>query len=629
MNALHAASPATVNPTTSSLYFRRVSQIAETSSCFLRSVALRWTGVLSKRRVCVYFTGSASSSPFPAMERGNTGTGYSAFRQSRPDDQLVRVLLADDDHCYITQAQRLLCSLGCKVKAFDSGKNAWHELLRRNGKFDIVMVDVYIPGMNGFELLDKIKEKWIDLPVIIISADTNPVIITRAIQQNASFYVKKSNAMDELTNIGKYVDWNRKARQIYIEETNFFSRGMDEWHGNFFTSRNEKSCKKKVSTMERKPHLDWKAALRNQFFCAIDQLGFESKMTHLRFAVSGLFIKSNYTLGIIPTSLLVVMNVPGITREHIASHLQKYRKFIKKVAIEIDEIYNRSCQPRVNNIPNVHSGHETQIHGLQQVSVPFGTAQVSTGIGIEISPPNIIPAPIHAGSYNHHNNYFGGNSGHETSTYGGFQSTDDTFLFKVNNTSAPVPEAPVGNGYYNMFDPNSSRNTGWGIHYPTHDSGWSGPSLPLPNMMTNTSAVLGESSSNHSNHTGLQLPDNGFTFGVSNTLNSISEASANNQYHSGLNLDSGGNSMWMVPDHGSRLNCRISHEIPAPENDQTMFTLDELLQENEEDLQMHQQDDLLGAMIDVQDDATGYMPGFQATTAQTMEAAGSSTFQAK
>ncbi|XP_068649208.1 two-component response regulator ARR10-like [Aristolochia californica] len=523
------------------------------------------------------------------MERVNTDAGHFAFRRSRPDDQAVRVLVADEDHFYLKHAQRVLTSLGCKVTVFDSGKFAWLELLRRRGKFDIVMVDVYIPVMNGFEILDKIKEKWMDLPVV----NTNPVIIKRATQQNASFYVAKSAAMNALTNFRNYVNWNRKAREMNTEESDNYS-DPGEWHENHLTPRKGKNnneqvtsgIKKDESAQKRKQCLDWHAALRNKFFSAINVLGFEKA---------------------VPSSILELMNVPGIRRQQVASRLQKYRSFIRKVEEEIDEIDEiyRSFQTRFDSIPNVHSCQQTQIHGLQQTSVPFGTEQVTTD--------------IHGGNYSHHNGYLGGNSGHQTGTYTGFQINENGFSFGVVNTSAPVPQSPVGNGYNNVFDHNSRRNTGPVIHDPTRYSGWSGTSLTPPNMMTGTPTMVGERSSYHSTHTGFQLANNG----VSNASNLIPEASVNNQHHAGFNLDSSRSSMWMahewpVPDPG----------VPAPETHQTMPSVDEQLRENEQVLQMLQGDDQLLSMIGLQDDATEYVPEFQASTAQTMDAAGSSTFQA-
>ncbi len=55
-----------------------------------------------------------------------------------------------------------------EVKSFDSGKLAW-KYIQDGGDVDIVISDVDMPDMNGFDLMTKVKEKYPDKIFIIMS----------------------------------------------------------------------------------------------------------------------------------------------------------------------------------------------------------------------------------------------------------------------------------------------------------------------------------------------------------------------------------------------------------------------------------------------------------------------------
>jgi len=55
-----------------------------------------------------------------------------------------------------------------EVKSFDNGRLAW-EYINAGGEVDIVISDVDMPEMDGFELMDKFREKYPDKAFIIMS----------------------------------------------------------------------------------------------------------------------------------------------------------------------------------------------------------------------------------------------------------------------------------------------------------------------------------------------------------------------------------------------------------------------------------------------------------------------------
>ena len=89
------------------------------------------------------------------------------------------VLVVDDDPAVLSSLEFALQTEGFSVTTFPSG----HDLLQRQlmparGCF---VIDYYLPGMNGLEVALSLRERGIDLPIILIT--THP---TRSLKQNAA-----------------------------------------------------------------------------------------------------------------------------------------------------------------------------------------------------------------------------------------------------------------------------------------------------------------------------------------------------------------------------------------------------------------------------------------------------------
>lgn len=67
-------------------------------------------------------------------------------------------------------------------------------------KPDVIVLDVNMPGMNGIEVLSKIKEnqETSAIPVIMFSTSSRPELISRALELGAIKYVSKPNDIAEL-----------------------------------------------------------------------------------------------------------------------------------------------------------------------------------------------------------------------------------------------------------------------------------------------------------------------------------------------------------------------------------------------------------------------------------------------
>jgi len=75
-----------------------------------------------------------------------------------------------------------------------------HTLLAaaKEEKCDLAIVDLFMPGSDGFALLKKLCKKYAELPVIVLSASDNPKHVHRAIDIGVSGFIHKSASFDRM-----------------------------------------------------------------------------------------------------------------------------------------------------------------------------------------------------------------------------------------------------------------------------------------------------------------------------------------------------------------------------------------------------------------------------------------------
>ena len=110
----------------------------------------------------------------------------------------ARVLVADDNADMREYVSRLLRDRGCEVRMVGDGRaalasvRAWHP--------DLVLSDVMMPGMDGFELLAALRadERTRDIPVILLSARAGEEARAEGVEAGADDYLAKPFAAREL-----------------------------------------------------------------------------------------------------------------------------------------------------------------------------------------------------------------------------------------------------------------------------------------------------------------------------------------------------------------------------------------------------------------------------------------------
>ena len=107
------------------------------------------------------------------------------------DQQRGHILVVDDNRMNRSLLARHLERRGHTVALAEQGRQAL-EMIPEN-KFDLVLLDVLMPEMDGYEVLKRIKadSKWRDIPVIVISALDEMDSVVRCIELGAEDYLPK------------------------------------------------------------------------------------------------------------------------------------------------------------------------------------------------------------------------------------------------------------------------------------------------------------------------------------------------------------------------------------------------------------------------------------------------------
>ena len=102
---------------------------------------------------------------------------------------MERILVVDDDRSTRHLIRLQLRGAGYTVETAADGAAALDHVRRK--KFDLVLLDVWMPGMDGLEVLARLRDEPSQPKVVVMTADENSETFLRAIQGHAYRYVTK------------------------------------------------------------------------------------------------------------------------------------------------------------------------------------------------------------------------------------------------------------------------------------------------------------------------------------------------------------------------------------------------------------------------------------------------------
>ena len=111
---------------------------------------------------------------------------------------MIRILVADD-HAVVREGLKQIIAAGFPGAAIDQADNGVQVLhLVRKHDWDIIILDITMPGLNGLEVLAELKRARASIPVLVLSAHPEEQYAVRALKLGAAGYVTKETAPEEL-----------------------------------------------------------------------------------------------------------------------------------------------------------------------------------------------------------------------------------------------------------------------------------------------------------------------------------------------------------------------------------------------------------------------------------------------
>ncbi|XP_023634260.1 putative two-component response regulator ARR21 [Capsella rubella] len=295
----------------------------------------------------------------------------------------INIMVLDDDPVFLEVISRMLekskyrdpSIMDIRVIAEGDPLKAMSTLKLQRNNIDLIIIDYYMSCMNGLQLISKITKEFGNLPVIVMSSDTNKE--QESLTCGAMCFLAKPIKPIDLPKIYQIALTSKRNGKSWSEPNHKMLHGQD----NALKTRNKCSSNTNASclstngsrqNLKRRPNgclvedgesssrpskkakIIWTDSLQNLFLQAIRHIGLDKA---------------------VPKKILAFMNVPYLTRENVASHLQKYRIYLKRVAengmvsimsgrssIESMFRYAHIKEPCFNNYTHVPSWYDTSLN---------------------------------------------------------------------------------------------------------------------------------------------------------------------------------------------------------------------------------------------------------------------------
>jgi DNA-binding NtrC family response regulator len=154
----------------------------------------------------------------------------------------VTLLFIDDDTSYMAVAQHLLSKHQARrfTILWRQTGSAALELLATNPQLDMLLIDYYLPEMNGLEVVKAIRAKGVDLPIIFLTSNRDFRLAIEAMKYGVEDYLVKDEAVDSVL--------PRTILNI-IERVNLKSRILEQQRADLVARKRADAIKELVVTV--------------------------------------------------------------------------------------------------------------------------------------------------------------------------------------------------------------------------------------------------------------------------------------------------------------------------------------------------------------------------------------------
>jgi DNA-binding NtrC family response regulator len=134
----------------------------------------------------------------------------------------VNLLFVDDDAAYMAIARHLLTKYQGSRFQVTWKQDAASALLflGKNPKIDLIVIDYFLPDMNGLQLVQQIRERTIELPIVFLTSNRDFRLAIEVMKYGVEDYLIKDEAVDSVLprTINNIIERVRLKRQIAEEQ---------------------------------------------------------------------------------------------------------------------------------------------------------------------------------------------------------------------------------------------------------------------------------------------------------------------------------------------------------------------------------------------------------------------------
>jgi len=111
---------------------------------------------------------------------------------------MPRIVVVEDEALILTMLQLNLKRQGYEVVSFTNAEAMLEWTVARKNPFDLMLLDIMLPGMNGDQALRMLREQGVSTPVLMLTARHDVEIKVDTLDRGADDYVTKPFDMNEL-----------------------------------------------------------------------------------------------------------------------------------------------------------------------------------------------------------------------------------------------------------------------------------------------------------------------------------------------------------------------------------------------------------------------------------------------
>ncbi len=109
------------------------------------------------------------------------------------------VIVADDHPLFRRAIMEALATIHPGIRYLEANSfESLQELVAANAEVDLVLLDLHMPGVTGFAGLVYLCKRYPSVPVVMVSANEDPIVIRRALELGAAGFIPKSVSIDTI-----------------------------------------------------------------------------------------------------------------------------------------------------------------------------------------------------------------------------------------------------------------------------------------------------------------------------------------------------------------------------------------------------------------------------------------------